>query len=900
LTLGDFPITLSKMPAQTIFISYRTNSGSAHARLLKEELQNRYHYSVFMYVDEQVAGPWQARILSEIQRRTHFLFLLTDGALDGCIERGDIFRQEFETAERSGANIIPVICDADLGLLRRSCPESMNVFEFEYATLSILGSFRINVANIVESFIEPWIANRQRGPQPINLPQTSLNTAFKGRDEILSGLRRTLSPTTRPMTEVNHVVKVHGSGGIGKTRLAIEYAWQSRNLYSALLFVNADSPRAFLSGLASLGAVRHLNARFQSARKEGDRIGGVLDWLENNPVWLLIIDNVDNPEAATEVFGRLASLRNGHIIITGRWTDTLDDRVIHLGPLDNSDARDLILERTEKGRIKELQDVKNAKILSKLVGNLPFQLAVAVAAISKRSTIGTYIRNRRAQTRLIASIDGLTDYGRSAAVTYETTIAELSPEAVSLLHLFAWFSPDPIPVPLIQNGLFAIWADAIRLAGGNDLTVDEYKIAEALNELINYSMVEPVGPDILIHSVLQEVLRHRMRTVQKQWARLAIRVLHLSLASMRQLRKQLGGNELVSHVLAFAERAGKTEFEFKELSTTLTRVIPLMYAELDPGQLRTLVAKLSNLSPATQVICVMFTRWPAPAQKERHLTAQLQRWKDAERWTEVQYIRLGLAFQWFFRGEVDMSEVTFRGCLQPKALSKTPPALLALPMLATLALYRGDFLGAIKFCARSLRITPKGFVQPLGQSLWAKGEAVMRKGRFKTVYCHRAIALFKKSLRVARIYPAAKPFCYASLALAYAHLGKTTLARAKCRASRNSAGGTPFESGVAAFYSGEVELALPSNNISERISHLESAKLHFHTAVNTYGSNFPFYRCKAEFFLSAVYFELASLLGQSEPLRRKYSVSGELWRRRAFSLKQKYRKYFRYWQRTQF
>jgi hypothetical protein len=58
--------------------------------------------------------------------------------------------------------------------------------------------------------------------KPSNLPLASLCDLFKGRDQTLKDLRAALASAKGAAVLVR---AVHGLGGVGKTRLAIEYAW---------------------------------------------------------------------------------------------------------------------------------------------------------------------------------------------------------------------------------------------------------------------------------------------------------------------------------------------------------------------------------------------------------------------------------------------------------------------------------------------------------------------------------------------------------------------------------------------------------------------------------------------------------------------------------------------------
>jgi hypothetical protein len=88
------------------------------------------------------------------------------------------------------------------------------------------------------------IPGSKQAHQPIALPYPSLGSLFKGRAEFLTRLRDSL---TRDNGGTAAIVSnaVHGMGGIGKTRAAIEYAWAYRKRYSALLFVQTDTGKTW-------------------------------------------------------------------------------------------------------------------------------------------------------------------------------------------------------------------------------------------------------------------------------------------------------------------------------------------------------------------------------------------------------------------------------------------------------------------------------------------------------------------------------------------------------------------------------------------------------------------------------------------------------------------------------
>jgi hypothetical protein len=173
-----------------------------------------------------------------------------------------------------------------------------------------------------------------------NLPYNSLGPLFKGRDVALADLRRRLRS--------GPCQAIHGLGGVGKTRLAIEYAWRHAGDYTALLFINAGSPTDLRANLAGLSSPLVLNLPEWNQPEGIIRLAAVFRWLSEHSSWLLILDNADTPEAAAEVEKTLPQLQGGQVIITSRIVDwSTAVQPVELAVLAEEDAAAFLLERTE-------------------------------------------------------------------------------------------------------------------------------------------------------------------------------------------------------------------------------------------------------------------------------------------------------------------------------------------------------------------------------------------------------------------------------------------------------------------------------------------------------------------------------------------------------------------------
>ena len=85
-------------------------------------------------------------------------------------------------------------------------------------------------------------------PAVFTVPFTP-NRWFTGRTEVLAAIRGRLADPLR-----GHVVPVTGIGGVGKTQLAIEYAYAERGSYDVVWWVRAQALAIARADLAALVA----------------------------------------------------------------------------------------------------------------------------------------------------------------------------------------------------------------------------------------------------------------------------------------------------------------------------------------------------------------------------------------------------------------------------------------------------------------------------------------------------------------------------------------------------------------------------------------------------------------------------------------------------------------------
>jgi tetratricopeptide (TPR) repeat protein len=336
--------------------------------------------------------------------------------------------------------------------------------------------------------------------RPTNLPNLSIGQLFKGREDALQELAQSLGPVPDSSTAPAVVRVLNGLGGVGKTRLAVEYAWRRAGNYAARLFVGASDPEALQRNLAALCGRALLDLPEQTQTDQTIQSDAVLAWLRQHPGWLLILDNIDAKPAARAAEALVPQLTGGHVLLTSRlqhWAPAFAP--MPLDVLSLKAAVEFLLVRTQGRRRQGTDELSAAQELARELGCLALALEQAGAYIAlHRQTFAQYLVDWQCQRdKVLAWFDErLMNYPKSVAITWQTTVDQLGEPARRLLQRLAWLAPEPVPESLLD----------VPVPSAND---EDGGFRDALSELESYSLVVRTAdaPVFSIHRLVQEVTR---------------------------------------------------------------------------------------------------------------------------------------------------------------------------------------------------------------------------------------------------------------------------------------------------------------------------------------------------------------------------------------------------------
>ncbi|WP_405742487.1 FxSxx-COOH system tetratricopeptide repeat protein [Streptomyces sp. NBC_00028] len=349
------------------------------------------------------------------------------------------------------------------------------------------------------------------GPRlPGSLPRvrnlSARNAAFTGRDSMLVHLREALASGQRVAVQA-----LHGRGGVGKTQLALEYAYRVAGEYELAWWIASEDPALIPDQLGAL-AVRTGIAPAGTPLAAAVEL--LLAELGTMSRWLLVFDNAETPDTLAPFLPG----GPGHVLITSRnslWTS-------YAVPVDVD-----TLSRTEsmallRARGAVLTDA-DADDIGATLDDLPLALAQAAALLVRDLSPADLKEELAANLVEVMARNPPPGYPTGLAAQVRLTRSRLKaehPGAAVVVDALALLAPEPFPLTTCaghlpeQASALLVQTVGSRLAAGS-----------AVEAVARHGLARVQDGTLQLHRLTQDMLAQLMTGQEHGQARADVEAL---------------------------------------------------------------------------------------------------------------------------------------------------------------------------------------------------------------------------------------------------------------------------------------------------------------------------------------------------------------------------------------
>jgi tetratricopeptide (TPR) repeat protein len=381
-----------------------------------------------------------------------------------------------------------------------------------------------------------------QGPAISNLPARNRN--FSGRDKLLKELSTGLQAESRAALVPTGAL--HGLGGVGKTELALEFAYRFASDYDIAWWVPAELPTSATAALALLAG----RLGVKEVADQGEMVAGLFDRLRQRDRWLLVYDNAERPDG---LVGLLPPGGGGQVLLTSRWL---------AWGRQATPLRVNVLARHESvaflGKRASADDLPALDELAELLGDLPLALEEAAAYLEETGLgLDEYLELVRERARELFGLDQPTDdeHGdqQRVATVWSVSLDRVraeAPAAEALLSLCAFLAPD-IPRDLARKQP-QVMPEELAQAVSDPLAYNRM-----LAVVGRYSLATVSPTAVGVHRLVQAVMQARLgQEGESRWAETTVGLLRQSFPDESwEVATWPTCEQLLPHALAVAGHA---------------------------------------------------------------------------------------------------------------------------------------------------------------------------------------------------------------------------------------------------------------------------------------------------------------------------------------------------------
>lgn len=384
-----------------------------------------------------------------------------------------------------------------------------------------------------------------------------------GRESYLKELERLLASRL----SLGRFVIIHGPDGIGKSRVAAEFAHRHRGKYDFVGWLQADSPLTLDIEFARFAS--DLNLPEKDPLDLKNAIKAVRRWLHENPNWLLVFDDA---KQLGRIRQYLPSKPGGSVLLTT--CEPVRKGGPEVMPLDRLSRKESTLWlRRLNGRRTE----KHASALAEALRDMPLALEQAGSCLNDtRMSFAEYLEMFQRLAGSHAHKTQRTSEDRRLLLTTAAISArqvqEHFPGAAELLKLCSFFAPYRIPLNTIRLAMPHL-PDALA-----EVAAKTTAFKRAVNTLRQSCLISVTEDTINVPETVQTATRNQLGSEdRKVYAEIAVLLLNDAMRSERKVTGRTNALSLTPHALTAARHARREKVAYQ--TTTLLLNQAALYLE---------------------------------------------------------------------------------------------------------------------------------------------------------------------------------------------------------------------------------------------------------------------------------------------------------------------------------
>ncbi|KAK7992997.1 tetratricopeptide repeat domain-containing protein [Apiospora saccharicola] len=376
----------------------------------------------------------------------------------------------------------------------------------------------------VESLIEALTPQQTEPQVPCFMVDTFVrNVDFFGRDDVLIHLDECLLPSktlvVASQPDRTRVGILSGMAGLGKTEVAIEYAYSRQDMFDCIFWVRAEDISKLETDIAQIASRLGIQDPSDPHNKTVNR-GLAIGWLTNpfkidrsapslqkHPAsWLVVFDNADDPDILMP-YREIAHC--GAVLITSRnplSKNSFSSSAVgvELGLFNDEEAGRFLQEITN---VRGHED--EAELIGSKLGGLPIAIAqmggmIRLQYLSFSEFLDIY-EEPLDETEVIESEPQPLRPSARGNISTIWAVEKLSDEARSVVEIVAFLDPDGI-----QDGIIS--PSSTELTSTPNYPKKKSTFYKARTELMRSSLIrrnDELG-EIWVHRVVQHSVRAKM------------------------------------------------------------------------------------------------------------------------------------------------------------------------------------------------------------------------------------------------------------------------------------------------------------------------------------------------------------------------------------------------------